>query len=111
MATVRLGRGSLGDSGGLHPTQTQQAPQEASFNLSGGYRRTNKAVHCHDPVLGFKATEGLNVPPKIELFAGQNGNAVTVQHHSSHELSVVSREAAVFMVCESVSVDHLLGFP
>jgi hypothetical protein len=111
MATVGLGQGNLGDSGGPHLTQTQQSPQEASFNLSGCYCRTDKAVHGHDPFLGLKATEGLNVPPKIELLAGQNGDAVAVQHHPSHELSVPGGEAAVFVVCKSVSVHDLLRCP
>lgn len=69
MVTVGLGQGDLGDSGGPHLTQTQQSPQEASFNLSGRYRHTDKAVHGHYPFLRLKATEGLNTPPKIELLA------------------------------------------
>ena len=108
---VGLGQGNLGDSGGPHLTQTQQSPQEASFNLSSCYRGTDEAVHGHEPFLWIEATEGLNVPPKIELLAGQNGDAVAVQHHPSHELSVCSGEAAVFVVCKSVSVHHLLCCP
>ncbi len=111
MATVGLGQGNLGDSGGPHLTQAQQSSQEASFNLSRCYCRTDEAVHGHDPFLRLEATEGLNVPPKIELLAGQNGDAVAVQHHASHELSVSSREAAIFVVCKSMAVHHLLCCP
>ena len=95
VATVGFGLGHFGDGCGLHLAQPQQSPQEASFDLPGCYRRTDKAVHGHDSFFGLEASKGLNAPPKIELLARQNGDAVAVQHHPSRELSFIGGEAAV----------------